>query len=48
VPTVIGSSQLEVGDRVVVRVRADKGSTLAQVESTAADHVGDREPAPKS
>ena len=45
VPTVIGASQLKVGDRVVVRVAADKGSTLAQVESTAALHVGDREPA---
>jgi hypothetical protein len=45
VPTVISLSQLKVGDTVVVRVRADKGSTLSQVESTAAVHVGDREPA---
>jgi hypothetical protein len=45
VPTVISLSQLKVGDRVVVRIRAGKGSTLAQVESTAAVHVGDREPA---
>jgi hypothetical protein len=45
VPTVIDASQLKVGDRVVVRIRADKGSSLAQVESTAAVHVGDREPA---
>jgi hypothetical protein len=45
VPTVISLSQLEVGDRVVVRIRADQGSTLAQVESTPAVHVGDREPA---
>ncbi len=45
VPTVIDLSQLKVGDKVAVRVRADKGSTLAQVESTPAVHVGDREPA---
>ncbi len=45
VPTVIDLSQLKVGDKVVVRVRADRGSSLAQVESTAAVHVGDREPA---
>jgi hypothetical protein len=44
VPTVIDASQLTVGDRVVVRIRADKGSTLAQVEAAAAVHVGDREP----
>ncbi|MBV8257643.1 MAG: hypothetical protein JO073_07465 [Actinobacteria bacterium] len=48
VPTVISLGQLKVGDRVVVRVHADKGSTLAQVESAAAVHVGDREPASKS
>ena len=45
VPTVIGRAQLKGGDRVAVRIRADKGSTLAQVEATAAVHVGDREPA---
>ena len=45
VPTVIQASQLKVGDRIVVRVRADRGSSLAQVESTPAVHVGDREPA---
>jgi hypothetical protein len=45
VPTVIDLSQLKPGDRVVVRVRAPRGSSLAQVESTAAKHVGDREPA---
>jgi len=28
----------------VVRVRAPRGSTLAQVEAAAAAHVGDREP----
>jgi hypothetical protein len=45
VPTVIDASKLVVGDRIVVRVRADAKSSLAQVESTAARHVGDREPA---
>jgi hypothetical protein len=45
VPTVISLAQLKVGDTVVVRIRAKQGSTLAQVESTAAAHVGDREPA---
>jgi hypothetical protein len=45
VPTVIDASKLVVGDRIVVRIRAPKGSTLAQVEATAADHIGDREPA---
>ena len=44
VPTVISPSQLKVGDRFVVRVRADKGATLAEVEATAANHLGDREP----
>jgi hypothetical protein len=48
VPTVIDLSQLKIGDKVVVRVRADKGSTLAQVEAAAAVHVGDREPANQS
>lgn len=44
VPTVIDASQLKVGDRIVVRIRAERGSTLGQVESTAAVHIGDREP----
>ena len=44
VPTVISSSQLKVGDRVVIRVRATKGSTLAQVESSAAKRVAAHEP----
>jgi hypothetical protein len=48
VPTVISLGALKVGDTVVVRIRADKGSTLAQVESTPAVHVGDREPANQS
>jgi hypothetical protein len=44
VPTVIDASKLVIGDRIVVRIRADKGATLAQVTSTAANHIGDREP----
>ena len=45
VPTVIGASQLKTGDRVTVRIRAKAGSSLADVESTPARHVGDHEPA---
>jgi hypothetical protein len=44
VPTVIDASKLKTGDRIVVRVRAAKDATLAQVEATAAAHVGEREP----
>ncbi len=47
VPTVIDASKLVAGDKIVVRVRADKGSSLSQIEATAANHVGDREPAAK-
>src|SRR5207253_1777273 len=35
VPTVIGPSQLKAGDRISVRIRAPRLSTLAQVESTS-------------
>lgn len=45
VPTVIDPSKLVAGDRITVRIRAPHNSTLAQVESTAAVHVGDHEPA---
>ena len=45
VPTVISLAQLKLGDSVTVRIRAAKRSSLAQVESTPAVHVGDREPA---
>ena len=48
VPSVIDASKLVVGDRIVVRIRAAAGSSLAQVSSTAANHVGDREPAAKA
>jgi len=44
VPTVIDPSQLKAGDRITIRVRAPRGSTLAQVEAVAANHVGDHEP----
>jgi hypothetical protein len=46
-PTVIGPSQLRAGDRITVRIRAPRDSSLAQVEATPAAHVGDHEPAPK-
>ena len=46
VPTVIDASKLVVGDKIVVRIRAKAGSSLAQVESTPAKHVGDHEPGP--
>jgi hypothetical protein len=48
VPTVIDPTKLVLGDRIVVRIRAAAGSSLAQVASTAANHVGDREPAAKA
>ena len=37
VPTVIDASQLKAGDRITVRIRAPRASTLAQVEATPAD-----------
>ena len=46
VPTVIGPSQLKSGDRITVRIRAPRESSLAQVEATPAAHVGDHEPPP--
>src|SRR5205085_12660843 len=44
VPTVISAAQLTVGQRVTVRIRAPRGSTLGQVKSTPAVHVGEHEP----
>ena len=44
VPTVIDASHLQAGDRITIRVRAPRASTLAQVEATPANHVGDHEP----
>ena len=46
VPTVISPSQLKVGDRISVRIRAPRNDSLAQVEQEPANHVGDHEPAP--
>jgi len=48
VPTVISPSQLKAGDRITVRIRAAGSSSLGQVESTPAVHVGDHEPADPS
>ena len=45
VPTVIAPSQLKAGDRITVRIRAPRLSTLEQIESTPARHVGEHEPA---
>src|SRR4051812_22740296 len=41
VPTVIQPAQLVVGDKISVRIRARGNSSLSQVESTPANHVGD-------
>ena len=45
VPSVIAPSLLKPGDRITVRVRAARGLSLAQVESTAAAKVAEHEPA---
>jgi len=45
VPTVVDASKLVVGDRIVVRIRSEAGSSLSEVESSPARHVGDKEPA---
>jgi len=44
VPTVIDATKLTIGDRVVVRIRAAAGSSLAQVTSTPANRFGEHEP----
>ena len=44
VPQVISPSQLVVGDRISVRIRAPQAYSLAQVEAVAANHVGDHQP----
>jgi len=44
VPTVVLPTELTVGDKITVRIRAPRASTLAQVESTAAVHIGEHEP----
>jgi hypothetical protein len=45
VPKVISPQDLKVGDRITVHVRAARGSTLEQIESTPATRVGEHEPA---
>jgi hypothetical protein len=45
VPTLISPSQLQVGDRISVRIRAPRSFALAQVEQVPANHVGDHQPA---
>jgi hypothetical protein len=44
VPHVISPSQLVVGDRISVRIRAPQAYSLSQVEAVPANHVGDHEP----
>jgi hypothetical protein len=44
VPQVISPSQLVVGDRISVRIRAPQSFSLGQVEATPANHVGDHQP----
>jgi hypothetical protein len=45
VPTVIEASDLKVGERITVRIRAPRGSSLQGIESSPARHVGEHEPA---
>jgi hypothetical protein len=44
VPTLISPSQLTVGDRISVRIRAPRAFSLGQVEAVPANHVGDHQP----
>jgi hypothetical protein len=44
VPTVISPSQLKVGDRISVRIRAPRWYSLQQAEQVPATHIGDHEP----
>jgi hypothetical protein len=44
VPSVIDPAHLTVGDRIVVRIRAEKGSSLAEIQAKAATKVAEREP----
>ena len=47
-PTVVDGSMLTVGNRVVVRVRAPGRSSLAEVVTTSARRVAEREPVAKA
>jgi hypothetical protein len=44
VPTVISPSELRVGDRISVRIRAPRVDSLQQAEQVPATHIGDHEP----
>lgn len=44
VPTVISPSQLKVGDRISVRLRAPRSYSLQQAEQVPAGHIGEHEP----
>ena len=44
VPTISDPASWKPGDRITIRIRADRGLTLAQVEMTPARRVADREP----
>lgn len=46
VPSVIAASQLDVGSKITIRIRAPRGSSLAQVEASPAKKVAEHEPAP--
>jgi len=43
-PTVISQSQLRVGDRISIRIRAPRVDSLQQAEQVPATHIGDHEP----
>jgi hypothetical protein len=43
-PTVISPSQLKVGDRISIRIRAPRVDSLQQAEQVPATHIGDHEP----
>jgi hypothetical protein len=45
VPTVIGPADLKAGDRITVRIRAPRRSSLSTLLATPARHVGEHEPA---
>jgi hypothetical protein len=47
VPTVVSLDNLAEGDQLTIRIRAPRGSTLAQVEATPAAVVSDRGPNPR-
>jgi hypothetical protein len=44
VPSVIDLAHLTIGDRIVVRIRADRGSSLSEIQAKAATKVAEREP----